>query len=737
MSNGVVHKFERDQKRIGKYLMGVLGGAYCIPERTFRVRNRGNGKNFRGGFHLDQVFINDDGAIRTGPRTNITERAGLALLGEGADGTVYIGHYGSASNDPVAIKLGNKKSLGVENKIMKHVEKISPHTQHVYIYKDPSQCAEEKAKRKTNNPLVNSFGKDTAILYSEYANGGSLNGFIKKYGKALSADHMKSIAFQVLWTLHAIMAKYPSFRHCDLILDNVFVDNTQSASGTLKYEPHFEVPQTGMRMVIGDFANSHIDKVGYRNPTVSRGDYMNTFGIFDGMSAVYDAHLFLTQLDEAVSGLPAAADFHKFVTDCIPKAYMPTKSGKSAKLHEQRLRPNTSASKDIAPVYGMLQHPYFSEYEVDSLTGPKKFIWPHDSTLTVKLVNPEKPKRKRGVVKRALTNVNQSMKNMNAQSPPKFVGPLEKPINMNAKRREMLMNALVHEKKKENKNMTTAEARAYVIKESRGGFLPKTLAYPVGSERAIIPNAARSLNNMVPSKKKVSKKKAGSAPSIINTTKTKKAKIPLNRRRFIVNGNNNNNSSTKLFKQLVALRQSRINVPQNNVLETAPIKMMPKAAAKVKKMATGGTKQAFGPPTGLTLPKQKRWWKSQVEVDGDLFIGGKPCEKHTVAVIKTVMDALGKKKPPRATKSDLCRLIKMHVSNGNSNNNNNNSNNNNINIEKRRMPARPTAAVRSPITLEEARRRLRERTADAKRAKKQTKVKKTKLGRKPAKVFPM
>ena len=166
MSNTVVHKFERDQARIGRYLMGILSDGFCIPERKFKAMRSSNSRNVRGGFHLSEVYVNQNGAIRTQYRRNVREADGLALLGEGADGTVFVGHFGSARNDPVAIKIGKKQSLSTEFKIMKTLEKISPHIQHPFIYRTPEQCAFEKTKRRDEgNPLLNSYPKDHGILY--------------------------------------------------------------------------------------------------------------------------------------------------------------------------------------------------------------------------------------------------------------------------------------------------------------------------------------------------------------------------------------------------------------------------------------------------------------------------------------------------------------------------------------------------------------------------------------------
>lgn len=759
MSNTVVHKFERDQARIGKYLMGVLSGGFCIPERQFKAIRSSNNRNVRGGFHLSEVYVNQNGAIRTQYRRNVRKADGLALLGEGADGTVFVGHFGSAKNDPVAIKIGKKQSLSTEFKIMKALEKISPHIQHPFIYRTPEQCAFEKTKRRgEGNPLMNSYPKDHGILYSEYAAGGNLRDFVTKYGKALTPAHIKSIVFQVVWTLYAISKKYPSFRHSDLLLDNIFIDNTQTARGFMEYKPNFVVPVNGLRVIIGDFANSHIDQKGMRNPYVTSGQYKNEFGIFQGMSQLYDVHLFLTQFDELVSALPAADQFRVFFKECIPKAYMPTKNGKSNKLTEQRLRANSAANKDIPPLFGMLKHPYFSEYKVEALSGTVKYRWPRNASINMTLKS-IKPKFRR-VVRRPLINE----KPINYD--PEFnelkvgitLGERMKKNTVEEHRRKALINALVREKRlaatkftannakklamnkdfKELANyaqervmvnamvnassLSEKNARNLVMREARGEFLPKLLARPTGFAKAIIPKMARSLNRTSPKPKKT--KKTGSAPTVINTAKVqRKKKIPLNRRRFLLN-----NQELTLAEQLMELRKRGIEVPENMKMNAPVIKTAPKAKKTITKAPTKG----FGPPANMSISKQKRWWKEQLSTEkGYLTIGGKKCDAHPVAVVKTVMMALGKKAPPKASKADLCRLIQMSLNNSNSNSNNNNNNNNTPVVRKRASPVARKA--RTPITLEEARKRLRNRTETALAARGKTKI----LRVKPSKVFPL
>lgn len=751
MTNAVVHKFEREQKKIGRYLMGVLSGAFCIPESQFKALRSANNRNVRGGFHLSEVYVNQNGALRARSRQNISERAGLALLGAGEDGTVYIGHFASTKNDPVAIKIGNKRSLAIESKVMKAVEKLSPHVQHLYMYRTPEQCAFEATKRRGGNPLMNSLNKNFGIMYSEYANGGSLEFFIKNYGKALTPAHIKTIVFQVLWTLHVIMSKYPTFRHCDLSLANIFIDLTVPARGRIEYKPGFSVPQVGIRAIIGDFANSHINKKGFYNPSVKSGEHKNDFGIFNGMSSRYDAHLFLTQLGEFLREAPAAKEFMGFLKDCIPKKYMPTASGKSAQLVAQRLRPDSDAVKDIPPVFGMLKHPYFSEFRVEAMSGSVMYRWPRNNEVTAILRNAEKPRIRR-VVKRPLRP--EMPVEINAEYNELGVGvPLSQRIkgnSVNAARRKMLLDVLVMEKMNETPSLTLNEATNLVKANLRGERLPKARGRPLGFQNFLkarklgtkntkmsllepmVPKKARSLNRKSPSKKKP--KKTGSAPKVMDTTKIqRKKKIPLNKRRFLI-PSNNGNESVSLFNQMVELRKRGMNVPDNMRMGAAPIRMMPKAKAKV----LAGAKTGVGPPVGMRLSEQKRWWKDQLSiVNGELKISGQKCDgaKVKVDTLKTIMGVLGKKIPPKSKKSDLCALIKMKIAGNNSNSNSNNNSNNNNNNEpvRRKRPSPKAKKPKTPITFEEASRRLRERTAAAKAAKKQTKIKRVK----PAKVFPL
>ena len=106
MENGRTYKFKRQTEKVARYIRGVLDGAFCTPEQHMKAVRLAIGTDVHGGFHLTEMYRNTT-PLRTKYRANTKEFAGLGLLGQGQDGTVYIGYYGSVENHPIAIKIWN------------------------------------------------------------------------------------------------------------------------------------------------------------------------------------------------------------------------------------------------------------------------------------------------------------------------------------------------------------------------------------------------------------------------------------------------------------------------------------------------------------------------------------------------------------------------------------------------------------------------------------------------------
>jgi hypothetical protein len=130
------------------------------------------------------------------------------------------------------------------------------------------------------------------VMYTEYAHGGTLKSWMRKMGGRVTDKVMADMIRQVIGTLKKIHGKYPEFRHNDLHLGNILVDDTGK-------KPRF---------LLTDFGLSRLTKRG-SNPVINSGSYRN-FGISNTTSYKYDLHYFLNALDsEITSGLPETRAF--------------------------------------------------------------------------------------------------------------------------------------------------------------------------------------------------------------------------------------------------------------------------------------------------------------------------------------------------------------------------------------------------------------------------------------------
>ena len=129
--------------------------------------------------------------------------------------------------------------------------------------------------------LEGGTAKQSSVLISEWANKGSLKDFMikileknyKDTSKTLAGinihnnEIIKNILFQVIYTLYCINQKYPNFRHNDLHLENILVDEIPYEEETyFKYTisgQNFYVPNLGFRILLWDydFANLIILKI--------------------------------------------------------------------------------------------------------------------------------------------------------------------------------------------------------------------------------------------------------------------------------------------------------------------------------------------------------------------------------------------------------------------------------------------------------------------------------------------
>ena len=265
------YKTLKNKKALGDELIKTLNKYNCEPAKAlYKVTN--GSSDF--GFRLMKIVSN--APLRLKYKPGLKVRDGIGKIGEGAYGTVYIGCIDKACKKEVAIKMADAKENRLEYNFMKKFIGVSPNITHAYYYK---QCPK---------PVK-------SVLYLEYYSFGSIKRLLGKYSDKLRKLHYRVILFQVIWTLAELHKKFPSFRHNDLHLDNVFIDDRVTTKGSIRYGA-FTVPNIGMNAVLGDFGFANMQADGFRNPKVQSGEYKYDYGIAVDNHPMYDIHFFLNDL---------------------------------------------------------------------------------------------------------------------------------------------------------------------------------------------------------------------------------------------------------------------------------------------------------------------------------------------------------------------------------------------------------------------------------------------------------
>ena len=269
----------------------ILKDKGCRPQNVlFRIAN----ENKKGGFHLHET------------KKKISKSRGIAFLGKGREGTVYIGCPDPDCKTQVAIKQSSfVEPLKKEYTILKKITPLAPkHIVKPYAF---YECD----------------GGSRGVLYIEYIDGKSLFDQAPK----LTVDQYRTIIKQVIKTLYSVLEKYPNFRHYDLHLENIFVDSRH-------------------RPVIADLGFA----------SLGEGDRkeLREFGIGPGSDYRYDVHLFLNSL----YGIPTLPkEVRAFIDDLMPVEYLGSKD--TPKIKNYRLRLGVGHCT-LPSIRDILAHPFFS-----------------------------------------------------------------------------------------------------------------------------------------------------------------------------------------------------------------------------------------------------------------------------------------------------------------------------------------------------------------------------------------
>lgn len=139
------------------------------------------------------------------------------------------------------------------------------------------------------------YYQNVSVLVSEWANAGDLLDYIRKNYQEFKIKHWRSIFFQLLSVLAIIQAKYPAFRHNDLKMNNILVNEIAISPTDNKYfykinNQIYHVPNIGFQIKLWDFDFACIP--GTVDNSKVEAEWTNKINIKPEKNRYYDIHYF-------------------------------------------------------------------------------------------------------------------------------------------------------------------------------------------------------------------------------------------------------------------------------------------------------------------------------------------------------------------------------------------------------------------------------------------------------------
>ena len=314
--------------------------------------------NGRTGYALTKA----DTHRRLGTVYNVTKgakriRPGIAKLGSGVQGVVYLASTSANGGQNIVIKVSpkdrafsaEKQPSQVEYNIQKTLYKIVPN--HIPVPYKFIHCRNFIPESEFRNRKSIFNYDDQYVMYSEYAHGGPLKDWLVKMGNKVTDEDMAKMIHQVISTLKKIHSKYPEFRHNDLHLGNIYVDDTGSFP----------------RLMIADFGLSRLKASG-SNPVVNSGNFRNA-GISARTSVKYDVHYFINCLDYELRNVRYLPQTKLFIARMLPSHL---RGANTRNVKAYRLL-NTASNANAPSFDKVLSDPFIhgSNSPIRSLSSPR------------------------------------------------------------------------------------------------------------------------------------------------------------------------------------------------------------------------------------------------------------------------------------------------------------------------------------------------------------------------------
>ena len=332
--------------KVGLEVTEMIKNHNCNPTRVFH-RIAGNNAELMVREIVSTL------PLRFKPKKTGQIVKGIREIGRGLEGVVYLGCLDKNCKKSVAIKNGKSKDVQFEFKITKHIHNISPHI--VTPYALSKKCSNGKR-----------------FYYSEYQSGGSLDKWMADNMNHLKVKQVKTIIFQILYTLYRLHEREPTFRHNDLHLGNVFINDKYTAKGSMRYVANgkqYNVPNVGVSGLVADFG--YASSAGFENPMFPNRRLKTSYGIAPGNDPRFDMHFFLNAMYGAVVREPSMIRVKEFIEDVLPSEYLGISSNK---LNDFRLIFGVDHSKlpSVASVLGNSFFMTFMDKKTLTPVSPKR-----------------------------------------------------------------------------------------------------------------------------------------------------------------------------------------------------------------------------------------------------------------------------------------------------------------------------------------------------------------------------
>ena len=309
-------KTQKQRNILGKNVITAIEGMGCKPHNVF---------------YNPSTNFSVNGSLST--------KKGIRKIGKGEMGEVFLGCVDKECKKPVAIKVSNDPTR-YEYKIGKRIEKLSG--TRMYAYQECDKYS---------------------IIYTEYANSGSLTNFIKENIKTLRPIHLRTIVTHILFNLYRIHKRYPSFRHHDLHTENVLISTNVKAKGIRRFKVEdtiLKVHDIGIEASLNDYGFSSIN--GIPNPEIDSGDFKRKHGIYRESNYMYDVHFFLNSMRHFLKGekIYVGAETIQFIERILPPDYL---GQTTYKINDFRLRASPVGHVSLPTFKQIFNDRYFSPYK--------------------------------------------------------------------------------------------------------------------------------------------------------------------------------------------------------------------------------------------------------------------------------------------------------------------------------------------------------------------------------------